>query len=259
MPRSSLQKSSPETNYRLVISYRGTRFRGWQKQGSSPTIQLEIEQVLSRLWSRPIIIHGSGRTDTGVHALGQIAHFHAPLRFKDTRKLRNALNAYLPDDIRILDVRKVLDDFHSRFSATSKEYEYLLFCREVADPMELNRSWHLRRKLDLSSMKQAAALLLGTHDFASFASNPGYSRETTVRTLHRIQITQKGPRIRIRYHGSGFLYRMVRNLTGALVRVGDGRLNIEEIAKILKAKNRSEAPPPAPAHGLYLVKVHYRK
>jgi len=148
-------------------------------------------------------------------------------------------------------------EFHSRFSAIGKTYHYRLFCREVHDPMELGRSWQMRRQLDLTKMRRAADHFLGQHDFASFASNPGYERETTVRTIQDIQFVKQGPRITIKFRGDGFLYRMVRNLTGAIVRAGDGRLTPEEVKAILLAKRRTSAPPPAPAHGLYLVKVFY--
>ncbi|MEM6885510.1 MAG: tRNA pseudouridine(38-40) synthase TruA [Verrucomicrobiota bacterium] len=246
-------------NYKLTIAYHGAAYRGWQRQPDQVSVQETIERALTKLWggTERIIIHSAGRTDTGVHALGQVAHFTAPAKFKKHGILRNALNANLPDDIRIVQAVSVTSGFHSRFSATGKTYHYRLFCREVHDPMELGRSWQMRRTPDMEKMQQAARHFCGKHNFASFASNPGYERETTVRTIHEIKFVKKGPLITLKFHGDGFLYRMVRNLTGAIVRAGDGRLTPEEIKRILSARNRSSAPPPAPAHGLYLVKVFY--
>lgn len=246
-------------NYKLTIAYHGAAYRGWQRQPDQPSVQQAIETVLTRLWgsSDRIIIHSAGRTDTGVHAIGQVAHFTAPKKFQKPHALRNALNANLPDEIRIVQAVPVPDDFHSRFSATGKIYHYRIFCREIHDPMELGRSWQMRRTLNLDAMREASDHFLGEHDFASFASNPGYARETTVRTIYDIRFVKKGPQLTLKFHGNGFLYRMVRNLTGALVRVGDGRLTPAEVKTILDTRNRRYAPPPAPAHGLYLVKVCY--
>jgi len=246
-------------NYKLTITYHGVNYRGWQRQPDQVSVQETIEKALTKLWggTERVIIHSAGRTDTGVHALGQVAHFTAPLKFKTRGTLRNALNANLPDDIRIMNAVPVPADFHSRFSATGKTYHYRLFCREVHDPMELGRSWQMRRQLDMEKMQQAASHFLGKHDFASFASNPGYERETTVRTIHEIRFVKRGPLVTLKFSGNGFLYRMVRNLTGAIVRAGDGRLTPDQVKDILATRSRPSAPPPAPAHGLYLVKVYY--
>ncbi len=253
---------NPETmpqNYKLTIAYHGQAYQGWQRQKDGPSVQQTIENALTRLWgnAEPIQIQGSGRTDTGVHALGQVAHFMAPAKFLKTNELRNALNAHLPDDIRIVKSSLASPAFHARFSATGKTYHYRLICREVHDPMEIGRAWQIRRKLDLDKMQATAQHFLGEHDFASFTSNPGYERQTTVRTLHYIKFIHKGPEITLKFHGAGFLYRMVRNLTGALVRTGDGRLTPNEVKQMLHAKDRKVAPPPAPAYGLYLAKVFY--
>jgi len=246
-------------NHKLTIAYDGTGYRGWQRQKNGPSVQETIESALSRIWQEKITIHGSGRTDTGVHAAGQVAHFHAPIKFRNMDALTLALNANLPDDIRILKSRKAPSGFHARFSATGKMYRYQLFCHPVSDPFSNNRAWQMRRTLDLQSMKKGADLLAGTHDFSAFSSNPGYQRENMVRTLYRIQITSRGPHVRLLFHGNGFLYKMVRNLTGALVRLGDGRLSPDTLKQILESRKRETAPPPAPAHGLYLVKVFYQR
>lgn len=244
-------------NHKLTIAYDGTAYRGWQRQKNGRSVQETIENALNKMWQEKIILHGSGRTDTGVHALGQVAHFHGPLKFSDMEALNRALNANLPQDIRILKSRKAPRAFHARFSATGKMYRYELFCHPVSDPFLTHRAWQMRRSLNLESMRKGAEILTGTHNFSAFSSNPGYRRENMVRTLYKIQITSLGPRIRLVFHGNGFLYKMARNLTGALVRVGDGRLSPEDVQQILESGKRGKAPPPAPAHGLYLLKVLY--
>jgi len=248
----------PEQNHRLTLAYNGTPYQGWQIQGRQPTVQLALESALQQLWGNRIRIHGSGRTDTGVHARGQVAHFHAPAKFSHPERLQAAINAHLPDSIRVVHCHFVPPSFHSRFSAKGKEYEYRIIHGTVASPFETHFAWQLRRPLQVESMKRAVRPLIGEHDFASFASNPGYTRESTVRTLYRIDCAQSGNCLTLRFRGSGFLFRMVRNLTGALVRVGDGRLTPDDIPHILNQQRRSAAPPPAPACGLYLNKVFYR-
>jgi len=244
-------------NYRITLAYDGTNYRGWQRQRNGPTIQQTVEEACRRLFGMPVTLHASGRTDTGVHARGQVAHFFAPPRFRHGIELRNALNAHLPQDIRVCSARPVAQSFHARFSAEGKSYRYQIFCREVEDPLLRTTYWHLRRKLDLEAINHAVQVLTGTHDFAAFSSNPGYDRESTVRTLYRIQACQSGCRVHLTFEGSGFLYRMVRNLTGCLVRIGDGRLSLEDLKQILKNRDRSQAPPPAPARGLILLRVRY--
>ncbi|MGF1678382.1 MAG: tRNA pseudouridine(38-40) synthase TruA [Candidatus Methylacidiphilales bacterium] len=243
--------------YRLVISYLGTRYRGWQRQANGHSVQAEIEKALERLWGRPVTLHGSGRTDTGVHARGQVAHFRVAGRFRDGITLRRALNANLPDDVRIMKAGKVADDFHARFSAVGKEYLYRVRAADVHDPLELGRVWYIPRRLDVVRMNQASAFLVGSHDFSAFASNPGYARETMVRTLFQARWIQRGTLYSFRIRGDGFLYRMVRNVVGALIRVGDGRLEVDGFKELLESRQRSNAPPTAPPQGLCLMKVFY--
>lgn len=248
----------PEANHRLVIAYDGTPYQGWQIQGNAPTVQLHLESALTALWQQPVRLHGSGRTDTGVHAHGQVAHFQAPKKFSSPERLRDAIHAHLPATIRIRSAAFVPLSFHARFSARGKEYHYRIIHGGEESPFEVNYAWQLRRTLDVEKMKHASRLLLGEHDFAAFASNPGYARESTIRTLYRIDLGTRGHRLTLRFTGSGFLYRMVRNLTGALVRVGDGRLTPDNLKAILQSRKRSSAPPPAPAGGLTLYRVYYR-
>jgi tRNA pseudouridine38-40 synthase len=244
-------------NHKLIISYDGTPFGGWQIQPNAVTVQSLIEKAITTLWGERYPLQGSGRTDAGVHAHGQVAHFQAPVKFKDLNELRRALNHNLPKEIRILDCKKVSLTFHARFSAQGKEYHYLIYNHEIMNPFLRLQAFHQAQPLQLLPMQEAIQHLLGTHDFASFASNPGYARATTVRTMQAVQIKKQGPLLKIRFRANGFLYRMVRNLTGALIKVGRGRITPGDFKTILEEKKRSAAPQTAPAHGLYLMKVFY--
>ena len=242
--------------HRLTIAYRGTGFSGWQRQAAKRTVQGCIEDALEKIWGAKISLQGSGRTDTGVHALGQVASFNAPRLHADA-VLQRALNANLPRDVRIVKCRLVLPAFHARFDAKGKTYRYLVWNRLVQDPFTLDTHWHVPRPLDLPAMRRAARLLLGRHDFASFTSNPGYERESTVRVMKRASVARHGAEVVFHFTADGFLYRMVRNLVGALGKVGQGKITVDDFGKILRARSRSEAPATAPACGLYLMNVTY--
>ncbi|MDR2463761.1 MAG: tRNA pseudouridine(38-40) synthase TruA [Verrucomicrobiales bacterium] len=245
-------------NHKLTVSYDGTLFKGWQIQANPATVQGHLERVLARCWGERITLHGSGRTDSGVHADAQIAHFKAAAKFKSLSALQAALNHHLPPQIRVTRAQYADDDFHARFSAKGKEYRYRICNHPFQDPFEINRSWHIPRPLNITEMKKAARLFVGEHDFASFTSNPGYARATTVRRVTHVSVSVNGPLITVSVRGAGFLYRMVRNIVGALVTVGLGRLTASETRQILNAKCRGVAPNTAPAHGLYLHKVFYK-
>ena len=244
--------------HRLTIAYRGTDFSGWQRQASKRTVQECLEQALKKLWGEDISLQGSGRTDTGVHAMGQVASFNAR-RLHAGPVLLRALNANLPRDVRVVRCRLVAPSFHARFDAAGKTYRYLVWNHPVQDPFTWDTHWHVPRPLDLAAMRRAARSLVGRHDFASFTSNPGYERETTVRTMRRVSIARHGAVVSFHFTADGFLYRMVRNLVGALVKVGHGRLSVEDFIAILRARSRSEAPATAPAGGLYLMRVTYSR
>jgi tRNA pseudouridine38-40 synthase len=252
-----MKAGPPEVGHKLTIAYCGTDFFGWQRQGEKRTVQECLEAALRKIWGRQIDLHGSGRTDTGVHATGQVASFVAP-RLHAAPVVVRALNANLPHDVRVMACRLVPPTFHARFDAVEKTYRYLVYNSLVQDPFTVRTHWHVPRELDLARMRRAAKLLLGEHDFASFTSNPGYVRPRgSVRTLRRALITRHGAELVFRFTANGFLYRMVRNLVGGLVKVGIGRLTVDDFGRILRAKSRSEAPPNAPAHGLYLASVSY--
>ncbi len=244
--------------HKLTIAYRGTEFSGWQgqRQASKRTVQECIEAALKKLWGAEISLQGSGRTDTGVHALGQVASFNAPRRHKAVDLLR-ALNANLPRDVRIVKAQLVSPAFHARFDARGKTYRYLIWNQFVQDPFTLDTHFHVPRPLDLPAMRRAARMLLGRHDFASFTSNPGYERESTVRVMKRASIVRQGPELVFHFTADGFLYRMVRNLVGGLVKVGLGKMTVDDFGAAFRACRRSAAPATAPACGLYLMNVVY--
>ena len=247
---------APLAGHKLTIAYAGTGYFGWQRQAGPLTIQEELEKVIARIWRKPISIEGSGRTDAGVHAVGQVAGFTAPRKLA-ADVLQRALNNHLPLAIRVTKVEFLEPSFHARFDVAAKTYEYRIDRSTFSDPFLTDRAWHVPMPLDLAKMEAAAALLRGTHDFAALASNAGYARTTTVRTLSALELKARGPLLAVRVTADGFLYHMVRNIVGALVRVGRGRLSVEEFQSILAARQRIHAPASAPAGGLYLMKVIY--
>ena len=243
--------------HRLLLAYRGEDFFGWQRQDPYPTVQLALEQALQKIYGRKISVAGSGRTDRGVHALGQVASCELPT-LHSPRTLAKALNFHLPPGVRVLSVRQEKAGFHARFSAKGKTYLYRIANTDPQHPLELGRSWHIPRPLNLAAMRRAAKTFVGRHDFASFTSNPGYERQSTIRRIRSIRLSRKKDGvIEMVFDGDGFLYRMVRNLAGSIVKVGQGRLSTEDLKKILTNRSRAGAPPTAPAEGLYLFKVRY--
>ena len=245
--------------HKLTIAYRGTEFFGWQRQSGKRTVQECLETALGKIWGEKISVQGSGRTDTGVHAHGQVASFNAR-RLHNATVLLRALNANLPLDVRIVKCRLVSPAFHARFDAKGKTYRYLIWNALVQDPFTLDTHWHVPRPLNLAAMRRAARLLLGRHDFASFTSNPGYKRERgTVRTMRRASITKNGNVLTFHFTSDGFLYRMVRNLAGGLIKVGLGKITVDDFGRILRARSRSAAPETAPACRLCLMNVRYGK
>ena len=243
-------------NYKLTIQYDGSRYDGWQRQGNTVnTIQGKLEGVLSRLAGREVEVHGAGRTDAGVHALGQVASVRLPDGLTAHESL-NYVNQYLPEDIAVTAVEEADDRFHARLSAKGKVYRYSIRLGGVPDVFRRKYAWRVEEKLDLTAMERAAALLTGTHDYRSFCSNKRY-KKSTVRTVHAIELDRQGADLTITYRGTGFLYNMVRILTGTLLEVGLGQRNPEEMPAILEGKDRSAAGKTAPAQGLCLVEVDY--
>ncbi len=247
---STLQK------YKLLISYDGTSYSGWQVQLNAPSIQEEIEKALYIFFKVPIRLIGSGRTDAGVHAVGQVAHFESPKRV-DPYRFLPALNGMIPKDIRIKEIEEVPNTFHAQHSAYSKIYHYHV-CREaIIDPFVRRYRTHYHRSLDLPLLKEATKLFLGEHDFTTFA-NIGSNTHTSVRHLIRLDYIEQEGGFRLEFEGSGFLYKMVRNITGVLFDIARGRLLMDEIPKLFAAKDRRKIGMAAPASGLFLMHVRYK-
>ena len=243
-------------NYKLTISYDGTRFQGWERQPSTEmTIQGKLENVLSRMTGTEIEVIGSGRTDAGVHARNMTANVHMATG-RSEESIRDYLNEYLPEDICVKDVRICSDRFHSRYNALGKTYRYTCYTGSLKPVFDRKYVWKLDEVPDVEKMRQAASFLIGTHDFASFCGNPKM-KKTTVRKVDRIDIVSKGSYLTFTYHGTGFLQYMVRILTGTLIEVGLGKRTPESMEQLLEAKDRRLAGPTAPACGLCMISADY--
>jgi len=243
--------------YRVTLAYDGTDFLGWQLQRPGRrTVQGAVEEALSRLAAGVrVVVSGAGRTDTGVHALGQVASFDLP-RETEPGELRRALNGLLPEDVRVLDAAPAPPGFHARKSAVSKLYRYELDCGGVQLPQRRRLAGFVPWPLDEGAVRAAAALYLGRHDFASLASSGG-SATTTVRTVCRSEAAFAGPALVYETEANGFLRKMVRSMVGGLIAAGRGAVRVEDLARALEARDRRAWPAPAPAHGLTLVRVGY--
>jgi tRNA pseudouridine38-40 synthase len=244
---------------KLTVSYDGTRFVGWQRQADGESIQGLLEDALARFEGAPVTVHGAGRTDAGVHALGQVASVTLTAAH-DTAAIARGLNAQLPPEIRVLQVDEAPPGFHARFNATSKLYRYALRNTPVVSPFERAYVWHVPERLDVAAMRAAAAALVGTHDFAAFASAGGEVKDT-VRTMTRSEFaapTRSAPQeIAYEIEGNGFLRHMVRAVVGTLVEIGQGRRPVSSVEALLASGRRAEAGATAPPHGLFLVRVDY--
>ncbi len=245
--------------FKLIIAYDGTGYEGWQVQKIGTGVQEKVEAALAKLFPGKPRVHSSSRTDTGVHALGMVAHFEVPREEckMSTARLLLAINAWLPEDIRVMSVQRAKADFHARFDAVGKQYCYFVWNHAAMNPLLRQRAWHVTRKLDLKAMRAAAKFFPGKHDFKSFAANRNYEMESTMRTLTRCDIKKSGPMLTFTIEGSGFLYKMCRGIAGTLVQVGLGKFPVEEIKRMLAKRDRRVAGMTAPAHGLALWKVFY--
>ena len=243
-------------NYKLTIQYDGTRYRGWQVQGNTDlTIQGKLEGVLSRLTGQPVELHGSGRTDAGVHALGQVANVKLPHPVEPS-ELLGELNRYLPAEIGVIAAEPAPERFHARLNARSKTYRYRIWNSAIPNVLERSYLYVLPEPLDVAAMERAAADLVGTHNFRSFCGLKRF-KKSTVRTITDIAITQDGAEVRLEFTGNGFLMRMVRILAGTLVEVGLGQREADSMPAVLAAQDRAAAGPALPAQGLALVRVEY--
>jgi len=252
-------------NIKVAFQYVGTEYSGYELQPGNRTVRGEVEKALQKIYKKKVGVISSSRTDAGVHALQNVINFQVDPSIP-TAKLPLALNACLPEDIRVLKAVTVAKSFNARFNAKSKEYEYLICNGEVMPPFLKDLAWQVKPKLDLSAMRKAARLLEGKHDFSSFCAAGGDDRDY-IRTIHSFGIrhsafgiwdSQKIKVIRIKVKGNGFLYKMVRNIVGTLVAVGLGKLKAEDVRRILEAKDRRLAGRTAPPQGLCLIKVNFK-
>lgn len=240
---------------KLTVAYDGTEFVGWQRQGKGVSVQGLIEEALSAIDGAPVTLHGAGRTDSGVHALAQVATARIASPIGDPR-LARALNAHLPESIRITGLSTVPDDFHARFSAVSKAYEYRIWNAKTLPPFIRLYAWHIMEPLDLAAMREGTRAIVGEHDFAAFRSARSVNH-TTVRAITSAGWRTDGAALTFEIAGKGFLRYMVRSLVGTLVEIGRGARPPADMARLLASGDRSAAGRTAPALGLFLVKVDY--
>ena len=241
-------------NLRLQLAYDGSHFSGWQSQADGSAVQDKLEAAFRTLVGHRIVVHGAGRTDAGVHALGQVAHAEVP----DGRPAvawKAALNGNLPREVRVLASTRAPKSFHARFSATGKVYRYRIWTDPALPPHEIGRAWHLPIRLDRTRLREAARHLEGRHDFRRFSANRGTPMENTIRSLHHVRVRGSGSLFELEFEGDGFLYRMVRILTGTLVKIGSGQEPLTLLDQLFAGEGKPGRA--APAHGLWLVRVRY--
>jgi tRNA pseudouridine38-40 synthase len=248
----------PFANYKMEIRYDGESYYGWQRHNEHPTIQAALEDAVTKCFGLRHNIEGSGRTDRGTHAEGQIATILLPENIDEEATLKS-LNEVLDSSIEIINLEKVSDDFHARSSALGKCYKFKIWNHIDLPPERAGKVWYIPEQLDVKLMKDACHHFVGTLDFASFAKVPNFKRTTSVRAVYSFALTWEGPLLTFSIIGEGFLYKMVRNIVRAVVKVGEGRTVVNRIPQIIKAKNRNAAPGTAPASGLYLDTVFYDK
>ncbi len=243
-------------NFKIILQYEGSKYQGWQKQVSTDnTIQGKLEALVSKMCDAPIEVHGAGRTDAGVHAYGQVAHFHADTDLSPA-EIKDYMNRYLPEDIAVISCEEVQERFHARLHAKGKTYCYHIW-NSAEKPVFRRKFVHqVPGELDMEAMKYAAALLCGTHDYQSFTSTKK-GKKSTVRTVDSITITKEGPELIFTCKGDGFLYHMVRIMMGTIIEVGLGIRKASDIPEILEAKERSKSGHLVPGKGLALMEVTY--
>ena len=243
--------------YQILIEYVGTGFIGWQIQSKGRSIQKLIQSKISKILKTRIKIIGSGRTDTGVHAIEQSAHFDCKKKIENLGKFLNSINYFLNDRlISIINIKKKNLDFHARFSAKERIYRYIIFNRVSAPSIEKNKGWHIKKKLDLKVMKKGAKKLLGTNDFSTFRAS-SCNAKSAIKTIKLVKINRNKYKIEIKFKSQSFLQQQVRSMVGCLKYLAEGKWNLNEFEKVFKSKKRIYCAPPAPAHGLFLEKVIY--
>lgn len=250
--------SSKQFKYKLLIAYDGTCYSGWQEQPNAVSIQTILQKVLSIILREEILVTGSGRTDAGVHALGQVAHFSYDCEI-DLSKTLLSLNSLLPKDIRVKSIHSVPVEFHARYSASGKIYRYHFHLAPSIDPFKRLYTYHISYKFNRELLKKGAEYFLGTHDFTSFSNQAqkGSAAKNPVRTIKRLDIIENGEQLFLEFEADGFLYKMVRNITGTLIDIAKEKLALDAIPKIFAARDRRVAGVVAPARGLFLMQVFY--
>jgi tRNA pseudouridine38-40 synthase len=245
--------------FKLTIAYDGTGYEGWQVQKTGTGVQEKVETALAKLFPSKPRLHSASRTDTGVHALGMVAHFEIPGAESrmSVRQLTLALNAWLPTDIRVLSASRTPKEFHARFDAAGKQYRYFVWNHPAMNPLIRHTAWQVTRPLNLKAMRATAPLFVGRRDFKSFAASRNYEMKSTVRRLARCDIKKSGSLLTFSIEGDGFLYKMCRGIVGTLVQIGLGKFPADEIRRMLAKKDRRVAGMTAPAHGLVLWRVFY--
>jgi len=252
-----MSSSAPQlSNYKMTLAYDGRAFFGWQRHGDKPTVQFALEQAVTKAFGVRVAVQGSGRTDRGTHAHGQVASLQLPADLPPSL-VQEKLNQLLPPEVRILDVRFVVKDFHACDSAIAKRYRYLIWNDRKLPEEHDGRVWHVKEPLDVQAMVDACSVFIGEQDFASFATRTNFKQKSTRRTVFETVLRNNLPMITFDICANGFLYKMVRNLVRAIVKVGEGRYTREDLCRILEAGDRQAAPGTAPASGLYLEKVFY--
>lgn len=242
-------------NIKLTIAYDGTNYSGWQRQNNARTVQEEIEKALYKILKKSITIHGSGRTDAGVHALGQVASFTDDFDLP-VNKIPFVINNVLPKDIVIKTAEKMDMDFHARYCAKGKKYIYKILNDSIRNPIYRNHTCYINGDINIKKLTQASKYFIGEHDFRTFMAS-GSNIKNTVRTIYNINIYKKDKFIILEYDGNGFLYKMVRIITATLLDINFNRISPKDIESIIKSKDRSKAKHTAPAQGLYLDEVYY--
>lgn len=243
-------------NYKLTISYDGSRYKGWQRLGDTDmTIQGKLEEVLFQMFFEPVEVHGSGRTDAGVHAVGQVANFKIDTE-ASPKEIKEYLYRYLPDDIVVTGVKKVEEDFHARLNAVEKTYVYKIYNDYYHDPFLRKHVLHVQEYLDLEAMKKAANYFVGEYDFTAYTTAKS-KKKSMVRTIQSVEIMKSGHEIDIQITGNGFLHNMARKIVGSLLEVGLGNMKATAIPGIINDRDRAKTGTMAPAKGLYLYNVKY--
>jgi len=242
--------------YKIKIEYEGTPFVGWQFQKNGQSVQEVLQKAIFNFSNEKVVVTGAGRTDSGVHALGQIAHFDLKKKIKE-KKILPAINQNMSNkSVTVLKINKTDKNFHARHDAKKRTYYYLIINRQAPLALQKNKAWHIRKKLDMKGMKKGAKFLLGTHDFSTFRSS-SCGAKSPIRTMEKILIKKNKDKITLQFTSRSFLQQQVRSMTGCLKYLGEGKWNLNDFKNSFISKNRSKCAPPAPACGLYLKKVEY--